>query len=56
MIYLDTHVVVWLYLADMSKFSVPAKTAINTHELKISPRVNLSPRNQPFEAYCRGYP
>jgi PIN domain nuclease of toxin-antitoxin system len=41
MIYLDTHVVVWLYLADMSKFSVPAKTAINTHELKISPMVAL---------------
>ncbi len=41
MIYLDTHVVVWLYLGEMSKFSIPAKTAINTQALKIFPMVAL---------------
>ena len=41
MIYLDTHVVVWLYLGDMSKFSISAKAVINAHELKISPVVGL---------------
>ena len=41
MIYLDTHVVVWLYLGDMSKFSLSVKTAMNAHELKISPIVAL---------------
>lgn len=41
MIYLDTHVVVWLYLGDMSKFSVSAKAVINAHKRKISPVVGL---------------
>ncbi len=41
MIYLDTHVVVWLYLGDMSKFSLPARTAINEHEIKIFPIIAL---------------
>ncbi|MDY0091684.1 MAG: PIN domain-containing protein [Candidatus Vecturithrix sp.] len=41
MIYLDTHVVVWLYLGDLLKFSTPAKTAINANELNISPIVAL---------------
>ncbi len=41
MIYLDTHVVVWLYVGDLSKFSNPAKTALNTHPVVISPMVIL---------------
>jgi PIN domain nuclease of toxin-antitoxin system len=41
MIYLDTHVVVWLYVGDLSKFSNPAKTALNTHPIVISPIVIL---------------
>ena len=41
MIYLDTHVVVWLYLGDSSRFSATAQRAINEHSLKISPLVAL---------------
>lgn len=41
MIYLDTHVIVWLYLGNLSKFSDPAKVAINTQEIAISPIVSL---------------
>ncbi|MBD3305054.1 PIN domain-containing protein [candidate division KSB3 bacterium] len=41
MIYLDTHVVVWLYLGDLSNFSPAAKHALNAHDLKISPMVAL---------------
>jgi len=40
-IYLDTHVAVWLYLGDLSKFSENAKRAINQYDLKISPVVVL---------------
>ncbi|MCP4995668.1 MAG: type II toxin-antitoxin system VapC family toxin [Gammaproteobacteria bacterium] len=41
LIYLDTHVVVWLYVGDLSKFSHPAKAALNTSPLVISPMVIL---------------
>ncbi len=41
MIYLDTHVVVWLYAALEEKFSQTARTLINQHELFISPIVGL---------------
>ncbi|MBE2201144.1 MAG: PIN domain-containing protein [Anaerolinea sp.] len=41
MIYLDTHVVVWLYAGLTNKFSETAGTLINDHELFISPIVRL---------------
>ncbi len=41
MIYLDTHVVVWLYLGDSSRFSAAVQRAINEFSLKISPLVVL---------------
>jgi PIN domain nuclease of toxin-antitoxin system len=41
MIYLDTHVVVWLYVGDLSVFSPTAKRAINTAPILISPVVAL---------------
>ena len=41
MIYLDTHIVVWLYLGDPSRFSATAQKALNEHDLKISPLVVL---------------
>ena len=41
MIYLDTHVVVWLYLKDKSKFTLPLLTLIDKEELLISPMVEL---------------
>lgn len=41
MIYLDTHVVVWLYAGLTNKFSETAGALINDHELFISPIVRL---------------
>ena len=41
MIYLDTHVVVWLYAGKIKKLSEQAKELINAHELFISPLVRL---------------
>lgn len=41
MIYLDTHVVVWLYAGFTAKFSSEIKTLLNTHNLLISPIVRL---------------
>ncbi len=41
MIYLDTHVVVWLYAGLIEKFSEAVKALINDHELYISPIVRL---------------
>ncbi|MCP5101450.1 MAG: PIN domain-containing protein [Chloroflexi bacterium] len=41
MIYLDTHVVVWLYAGKTSKFNQSVKTLINEQELLISPIVRL---------------
>ena len=41
MIYLDTHVVVWLYMGDLSKLSSHARDVIREHELRISPMVIL---------------
>ncbi len=41
MIYLDTHVIVWLFMNDPLKFSSNAKKAINENTLKISPIVEL---------------
>lgn len=41
MIYLDTHVVVWLYAGTEGKFTSLAKELINTHDLYISPVVRL---------------
>ena len=41
MIYLDTHVVVWLYSGQVEKLSGQAKTLINEHEVYVSPIVRL---------------
>jgi len=41
LIYLDTHVVVWLYAGLENKFTPFAKTLINHHDLLISPVVRL---------------
>lgn len=41
MIYLDTHVVVWLYAGIAGKFSQSVKDLINEQELIISPIVRL---------------
>ena len=41
MIYLDTHIVVWLYDKQLSRLSEKAVTAIENNELFISPIVKL---------------
>lgn len=41
MIYLDTHVVVWLYAGLVDKFGPAVKALINDHDLYISPIVRL---------------
>ncbi len=41
MIYLDTHVVVWLYAGLTEKFSEDARELINNHEITISPIVRM---------------
>lgn len=41
MIYLDTHVVVWLYAGLLEKFSPEVQALMNEHDLVISPIVRL---------------
>ena len=41
MIYLDTHVVVWLYAGDTERLSVHARQHIESNELLVSPIVLL---------------
>ena len=41
MIYLDTHIVVWLYAGLTEKFSQPVRALLNEHDLYISPIVRL---------------
>ena len=41
MIYLDTHVAVWLYAGLTEKFSEPIRELINDHSVTISPIVRL---------------
>lgn len=41
MIYLDTHVVVWLYAGLTERFSESIQTLLNEHDLLISPIVRL---------------
>lgn len=41
MIYLDTHVVVWLYAGLTEQLSQQAKILVNEHDLLISPMVSL---------------
>lgn len=41
MIYLDTHVVVWLYTGLVARFSDATQTLLNEHDLLISPIVRL---------------
>lgn len=41
MIHLDTHVVVWLYLAEVERLAARAREAIEAEDLEISPMVLL---------------
>ena len=41
MIYLDTHVVVWLYAAELDRFTPTAKDRLEREDLLISPIVQL---------------
>jgi PIN domain nuclease of toxin-antitoxin system len=41
LIYLDTHIIVWLYAGKIEKLSEQAKELINGHEVIISPVVRL---------------
>jgi len=41
MIFLDTHVVVWLYAGQLDKLSKKAKDLIEGHDIRISPMVLL---------------
>ena len=41
MIYLDTHIVVWLYAGLLEKFSQSIQTILNENEILISPIVRL---------------
>ena len=41
MIYLDTHIVVWLYAGLLNKFNQPVITTLNENEILISPIVHL---------------
>ncbi len=44
MIYLDTHVVVWLYAGELARLSEQAKESIEDNEIAISPIVRLELR------------
>ena len=41
MIYIDTHIVVWLYAGQIKKLSNQAKDLLNDNEIQISPIVRL---------------
>ena len=41
MIYLDTHVVVWLYAGEVARLGPRARAALETQELRVSPMVLL---------------
>jgi len=41
LIYLDTHVVVWLYAGLLEKFSQSVRAILNENEIRISPIVRL---------------
>ena len=41
MIYLDTHVVIWLYAGLVERFSSPIQEMLNAHDLLVSPIVRL---------------
>ena len=41
MIYIDTHIVVWLYAGQIEKLSDQAKDLLNDNEIQISPIVRL---------------
>jgi PIN domain nuclease of toxin-antitoxin system len=41
LIYLDTHIVVWLYAGLMQAFNQSIKTMLNEHEIWVSPIVRL---------------
>ncbi len=40
-VYLDTHVIVWLYAGEIERFSSKAKQIIETHPLYFSPLVEV---------------
>jgi PIN domain nuclease of toxin-antitoxin system len=39
--YLDTHVIIWLYEGALDKFTATGKALLNTEELKIAPIIRL---------------
>ncbi len=41
LIYIDTHIVVWLYAGQVEKLSTQAKNLLNDNEIQISPIVRL---------------
>jgi hypothetical protein len=41
LVYLDTHVVVWLYAGLAGRFDEPVRRSINDYEVFISPIVRL---------------
>jgi PIN domain nuclease of toxin-antitoxin system len=41
LIYLDTHIVVWLYIGEKNRFSEPIQALMNQHDWLISPIVRL---------------
>lgn len=41
MIYLDTHVIIWLYMGDLTRFSSFGRDLLEKEELYISPMVQL---------------
>jgi len=51
LIYLDTHVVVWLYTGQSEKLSEQARDLINEHEVYISPVVRLELQYL-YEIHC----
>ena len=51
MIYLDTHVVVWLYAGEIKRLTKQARDLINGHEVIISPVVRLELQYL-FEIQC----
>lgn len=40
-IFLDTHVVIWLYAGELKSLSKPARVAIERYDLAVSPAVKL---------------
>ncbi len=56
-VYLDTHVIVWLYAGEIERFSSKAKQIIETHPLYFSPlvEVELKYLHEINEAYAKPF-